>query len=115
LHQPHHYLLDYRYIAASSFRFFATTATDTEIKADHVAILHGKTVDLRRDVFQVAQLKPQNGNLHKSTTPSQGVLVLAESAEIPRQRKNALLSLFPTNGAQFLKSNLECLTPRLCS
>ncbi len=78
------------YLAASSFRFFATTASDTEIKTDHVAILHGKTVDLRRDVFQVAQPKRQNGNVHKSTTPSQGVLVLAESAEIPRLRKNAL-------------------------
>ena len=78
------------YLAASSFRFFATTVTDTELKADHDAILHGKTADLRSDVFQVAQPMPQNGNVHKSATPSQGVLVLAESAEILRLRKNVL-------------------------
>ncbi len=66
------------YLAASSFRFFADAATDAELKAAHAAILHGKTADLRRDVFQVPQPTPRNGNIHKPATPTQGVLVLAE-------------------------------------
>jgi len=78
------------YLAASSFRFFADESTDAELKATYDAILHGKTADLRREVFQIVQTKPQNGNVHKPATPSQGVLVLAESAKIPRTRKNVL-------------------------
>lgn len=78
------------YLAASSFRFFADESTDVELKAAYDAILQGKTADLRRDVFQVPQLTPRNGSLHKPPTPSQGVLVLAESAETPRALKNIL-------------------------
>jgi hypothetical protein len=55
--------------------------TDAELKAAHGAILHGKTADLRRDVFQTPQLPPRNGSVHKPATPSQGVLVLAETAD----------------------------------
>ena len=78
------------YLAASSFRFFAAAATDTELKAAHGAILHGKTADLRRDVFQTPQPVPRNGSIHKPATPSQGVLVLAESANVPTALKNIL-------------------------
>lgn len=73
------------YLAASSFRFFAGAASDAELKAAHDAILDGKTVDLRRDVFQIAQPTPRNGNIHKPATPTQGVLVLAESAYSPNE------------------------------
>jgi site-specific DNA-methyltransferase (cytosine-N4-specific) len=78
------------YLAASSFRFFADASTDDELKAAHAAIIQGKTADLRRDVFQVAQPTLRNGNVHKPTAPSQGVLVLAESKEstlLPRIRQ----------------------------
>lgn len=68
------------YLAASSFRFFADAATDAELKAAHDAIMAGQTVDLRCDVFQAPPLPPRNGNIHKPATPSQGVLVLSESA-----------------------------------
>jgi site-specific DNA-methyltransferase (cytosine-N4-specific) len=79
------------YLAASSFRFFADAATDVELKAAHNAILHGKTADLRRAVFQVAQPMPQNCNAHKPATPMQGVLVLAETSAAPRTAKEDLL------------------------
>jgi site-specific DNA-methyltransferase (cytosine-N4-specific) len=69
------------YLAASSFRFFADTATDAELKTAHTAILHGKTADLRRDVYHTAQTPLRNGSVHKPATPSQGVLVLAETAD----------------------------------
>jgi hypothetical protein len=69
------------YLAASSFRFFADTTTDAELKAVYAAILHGKIADLRRDVFQTPRPTPQNGNVHKPVTPSQDVLVLAETAD----------------------------------
>jgi hypothetical protein len=74
------------YIAASLFRFFADTATDAELKAAHDAILHGKTADLRRDVFQVPQPPPQNSSVHKPGSPSQGLLVLTETANVPVAR-----------------------------
>ena len=70
------------YLAASSFRFFAEGATDAELKAANAAILAGKTADLRRDVFQKPPQPLRNGTAHKPTTPSQGVLVLAESAAV---------------------------------
>ena len=77
------------YLATSSFRFFADAATDAELKAAHAAIIHGKTADLRRDVFQSPQPPSRNGNLHKPATPTQGVLVLAETAEArPTQRSH---------------------------
>lgn len=76
------------YLAASSFRFFADAATDDELKTAHNAILHGKTADLRCDVFKVAQPSPQNGSVHKPATQSQGVLVLAETAEAGLMRKD---------------------------
>jgi DNA modification methylase len=69
------------YLAASSFRFFANAATDAELKTAHKAILHVKTADLRSAVFQVAQLAPKNGNVHKPAMQTQGVLVLAEKAK----------------------------------
>jgi DNA modification methylase len=78
------------YLAASSFRFFADESTDAELKATYDAILQGKTADLRREVFQIAQPKLQNGNVHKPATPSQGVLVLAESSNTTRALKNIL-------------------------
>jgi hypothetical protein len=78
------------YLAASTFRFFTDATTDAELKATHDAILHGKTADLRRDVFQVAQPTPRNGSVHKPATPTQGVLVLAETAEVPKGTKNRL-------------------------
>ena len=68
------------YLAASSFRFFPEAATDAELKAAHAAILAGKTADLRRDVFLKPRPAPRNGKLHQPATPTQGVLVLAESA-----------------------------------
>ena len=71
------------YLAASSFRFFPDATPDAELKSAHGAILHGKTADLRRDVFQVVQPTPRNGSVHKPARPSQGVLVLAESAVAP--------------------------------
>ncbi len=71
------------YLASSSFRFFAEAATNAELKATHDAILHGKTVDLRCDVFQTPKAAPHNANVHKPATPRQGVLVLAESADAP--------------------------------
>ena len=74
------------YLATSSFRFFADAATDAELKTAHAAILHGKTADLRHDVFQVAQPLPRNGSVHRPTTPSQGALVLAETADAPLPR-----------------------------
>lgn len=78
------------YLAASSFRFFANTADDAELKAAHAAILLGKTADLRRDVFQVTQSLPRNGTIHKPATASQGVLVLAETADASTtQRKHS--------------------------
>lgn len=67
------------YLAASSFRFFADAATDAELKVAHDAILHGKTADLRRDVFQTQQPMLKNDNVHKPSTSSQGVLVLSET------------------------------------
>ena len=67
------------YLAASSFRFFPEAATDAELKAAHAAILAGKTTDLRRDVFQTPRRVPRNGKVHQPATPTQGVLVLAES------------------------------------
>ena len=67
------------YLAASSFRFYLETATCAELKAGHNAILHGKTTDLRQDVYEVEQLISRNGNIHKPAMPTQGVLVLAES------------------------------------
>jgi len=78
------------YLAASAFRFFAEAATDAELKAAHAAILHGKTADLRRDVFQTPTQPLRNGTAHKPATPSQGVLVLEESAaaaSLPRNRQ----------------------------
>jgi site-specific DNA-methyltransferase (cytosine-N4-specific) len=75
------------YLAASSFRFFADAATDAELKAAHDAILHGKTADMRADVFQVVQPTPRNGSVHKPATPSQGVLVLAEAADAPNETR----------------------------
>src|SRR6266516_470611 len=74
------------YLAASLFRFFANAATDAELKAAHDAILHGKTADLRRDVFQVPQPPPRNSSLHKPASPSQGMLVLTETANVPVPR-----------------------------
>ena len=71
------------YLAASSFRFFAESATETELKAAHDAILHGKTTDLRRDVFGAPKTALGNANVHKPATPRQGMLVLAESTHIP--------------------------------
>lgn len=71
------------YLAASSFRFFADAATDAELKATHDAILHGEISDLRCDVFQTPQTALANGSVHKPTTPSQGVLVLAETSDSP--------------------------------
>jgi DNA modification methylase len=71
------------YLAASSFRFFNEEATDTELKAAHDAILQGKTADLRREVFQIAQPPLKNGGIHKPDMESQGVLILAETANAP--------------------------------
>ena len=76
------------YLASSSFRFFPDANTDAELKAAHDAILHGKTADLRRDVFQAVQPPPRNGSVHKPATSSQGVLVLAEAADMPTSRKS---------------------------
>lgn len=75
------------YLAASSFRFYLETATCAELKAGHNAILHGKTTDLRQDVYQVEQLISRNGNIHKPAMPTQGVLVLAESTDSVASRK----------------------------
>ncbi|MGD0252597.1 MAG: site-specific DNA-methyltransferase [Verrucomicrobiota bacterium] len=69
------------YLAASSFRFFSENAANTELKAAHNAILAGKTTDLRNDVFQNPAQPLRNGTGHKPATPSQGILVLAESAD----------------------------------
>lgn len=74
------------YLAASSFRFFADTAADAELKVAYDAVLHGKSLDLRSDVYRVAQTT-LNGGVHKPMTPSQGVLVLAEKAEATIARK----------------------------
>src|SRR5208282_1173041 len=79
------------YLAASSFRFFADAATDAELKTAHDAILHGKTADLRHDVYHAAQSPLRNSSVHKPATPSQGVLVLAETANTPVARKRNLL------------------------
>src|SRR6266540_7478 len=68
------------YLAASSFRFFGEAATDAELKAAHDAILDGKIADLRRDVFRTPRQPLRNGPTHKPEAPSQGVLVLEESA-----------------------------------
>ncbi|HEX3857178.1 MAG TPA: site-specific DNA-methyltransferase [Verrucomicrobiae bacterium] len=75
------------YLATSSFRFFSETVTDAELKAAHEAILHGKIIDLRRDVFQIPQPSPRNGSIHKLAMSSQGVLVLAESANSSLRNK----------------------------
>ncbi len=74
------------YLAASSFRFFADAATDAELKAAHDTILAGKTADLRRDVFGITPQPLRHGTAHKPATPSQGVLVLTESAQAPLRR-----------------------------
>src|SRR5437867_2678726 len=74
------------YVAASSFRLFPEAATDAELKATHDAILAGKTLDLRRDVFQIPQPAPRSGNVHKPATPTQGMLMLAENARAYRIR-----------------------------
>lgn len=78
------------YLAASSFRFFNDIAGDDELKAAHDAILHGKTADLRRDVFQISQPSPRDGSVHKPAGPSQGVLVLAETADATGSRNKRL-------------------------
>ena len=78
------------YLASSSFRFFPDANTDTELKAAHDAILHGKTADLRHDVFQAVQPPPRNGSVHKPATSSQGVLVLAETADVVLPQKRQL-------------------------
>jgi site-specific DNA-methyltransferase (cytosine-N4-specific) len=76
------------YLAASSFRFFSDAAMCAELKAAHDAILHGKTADLRHDVYQVIQPGPPNDSVHKPATPSQGILVLAESTDAPLARRS---------------------------
>jgi site-specific DNA-methyltransferase (cytosine-N4-specific) len=75
------------YISASSFRFFPEAATEAQLKIAHDAILQGKTADLRRDVFQTLQPELRNGNVHKPTTPTQGMLVLAESGDTAMVRR----------------------------
>jgi len=79
------------YLAASSFRFFSEAATDVDLKAAHAAILNGKTVDLRSEVYRVSKSPVHNGNIYKPTVSSQGVLVLAESAaSLPLPDKRTL-------------------------
>ena len=90
-------------LAASSFRFFAEAATDGELKAAHAAILAGQTCDLRRTVYQTPPPKPRNGAIHKPATPTQDVLVLAESA-MPYQVVN---SKKPARTAKRLKHALR--------
>jgi site-specific DNA-methyltransferase (cytosine-N4-specific) len=82
---------DVHYLAASSFRFFSETAINSELKAAHHAILAGRTVDLRRDIFQAPPKPLPNEQAHTPATPAQGVLVLAESAD-PVLRKFARAS-----------------------
>ena len=74
------------YLAASSFRFFAEAATDSELKVAHNAILQGKTTDLRRDIFHIAQPLPKNGSVHRPAAASQGLLVLSETTNPPISR-----------------------------
>lgn len=69
------------YLAASSFRFTTEAVTDSELKSIHNAILHGKTADLRRDVFMHSPAQMQNGDVYKPSTSSQGILILAETAD----------------------------------
>src|SRR5881409_2610582 len=71
------------YLATSSFRFFADAAPDAELKAAHNAILHGKTADLRREVFQVLKAPPPKGDVYRPATPTQGMLMLSERPDVP--------------------------------
>lgn len=78
------------YLAASSFRFFTEEAADIELKAAHDAILQNKTADLRREIFRVVQPRLQNGRIHKPSTESQSVLILAETANTSQAREQRL-------------------------
>lgn len=71
------------YLAASSFRFVSEATTDTEIKTTHDAIINGRIVDLRDDAFNEKFAFLPNNNTHRPAAPSQGLLVLAESAGKP--------------------------------
>ena len=69
----------------------------------HDAILVSQTSDHCRAVYQTPPPKPRNGAVHKPPTPTQGVLVLAES-NVPYQVVN---SKKPARTAKRLKHALR--------
>jgi len=67
------------YHASSSFRFLDQNTTDTELKNTHNAILSGKTVDLRPNVYRSLDQPLKTTCIHNTAMPKQGLLILSES------------------------------------
>jgi hypothetical protein len=80
------------YVAASSFRFFPETATDGQIKSAHDDIVAGQILDLRSEVFSLSKQPLQNAQTKKLVAPTQGLLLLAETADSSSARKKRQVS-----------------------
>ena len=70
------------YLAASAFRFFPESANDGDLRAAHDAVLAGRPLDLRRDVFAADNGGRKIADAHKPDAPTQGLLILAETSEV---------------------------------
>lgn len=71
------------YLAASAFRFFPETANDADLCAAHTAILAGKPLDLRRQIFTEENGGSEMAGAHTPDAATQGLLLLAETSESP--------------------------------
>jgi site-specific DNA-methyltransferase (cytosine-N4-specific) len=69
------------YLAASAFRFLPESASDADLLAAHDAVIAGKPLDLRREVFVGGNGKPAIAGAHKLEAGTQGLLILAETSE----------------------------------
>lgn len=69
------------YLATSSFRFITESATETALRTTHDAILYGRTVDLRCDVFGCPLPSVSNETTHRPAMTNQSLLVLAEAPD----------------------------------
>jgi DNA modification methylase len=69
------------YLAASAFRFFPDSATDADLRAAHDAVLAGKPLDLRREIFAGKNGGHEIADAHILDAETQGLLVLAETPE----------------------------------
>ena len=68
------------YLAASVFRFFGDATEHNELKAAHDTIIHGRTVDLRSNVYRESVCMDGPTEIYRPTQPSQGLLVLSENS-----------------------------------